>query len=359
MVPKTPRVNNPFESIPHPEEERSQIELSAAVMRQLLAKRYPAPEQALRGVHPKSHSCLKAKFHVLSGIDRSLQVGLFREPGASFDAVVRYSNADSLVRPDLKNGENGSRGMAIKIHGAGGKLLYDDGKSSQDFLMINTPQFAFTNVADYLKLQRILLKFDDNPLPFFAPLQSPPPSDPDELAEFLRVKQSFDVVTLIKQIPVANPLEVAYFGAAPFLFGSNRVMRISVVPQGPKKPQIVPDSPSDNYLREALQETMSGSEDVIFEVNVQVRNAGEEALHIEDATRFWPTEEFPEQTVATIRIPAPQSDLDSENSLGDCERHFFTPWHALPEHQPLGGINRLRRAVYLASFDHRRGSHVE
>jgi hypothetical protein len=32
----------------------------------------------------------------------------------------------------------------------------------------------------------------------------------------------------------------------------------------------------------------------------------------------------------------------------------FTPWHALPEHEPLGGINRVRRAVHesLSDFRH-------
>ena len=27
----------------------------------------------------------------------------------------------------------------------------------------------------------------------------------------------------------------------------------------------------------------------------------------------------------------------------------FSPWNALAEHRPMGGINRLRQAVYLAS----------
>jgi hypothetical protein len=26
----------------------------------------------------------------------------------------------------------------------------------------------------------------------------------------------------------------------------------------------------------------------------------------------------------------------------------FNPWHAVPAHKPLGGINRLRQAVYQA-----------
>ena len=30
------------------------------------------------------------------------------------------------------------------------------------------------------------------------------------------------------------------------------------------------------------------------------------------------------------------------------ENLSFTPWHSLPEHRPIGGINRVRKAVYLA-----------
>jgi len=346
---------NPFESIPDREEEEWQIQEIADLTVKLLEKRYLSPEKILRGVHPKSHGCLNAKFEILDGIDKSLQVGLFNEPGASYDAVIRYSNADSLVREDLRNGENGSRGMAIKILDITGKVLhYHGGRLSQDFLMINTPQFAFVNVADYLKLQQVLFQFEDNPLPFFALLQSPPPTDPAKLAEFLRVKQSFDVVTLIKKTPVANPLEVAYFGASPFLFGANRVMRVSVAPRGAKKEQRVPPNASQHYLREALQKTMAGNEDVVFDFQIQVRKAGENDLHIEDATRFWPEEEFPPQTVARLTIPAPQTGLDSPEHLEECEQLSFTPWHALAEHQPLGGINRLRKPVYYASANRRR-----
>ena len=32
-----------------------------------------------------------------------------------------------------------------------------------------------------------------------------------------------------------------------------------------------------------------------------------------------------------------------------CENLFFTPWHGLQEHQPIGGINRLKLGVYDAS----------
>ena len=28
------------------------------------------------------------------------------------------------------------------------------------------------------------------------------------------------------------------------------------------------------------------------------------------------------------------------------EHLSFTPWHSLPEHRPIGGVNRIRKTVY-------------
>ena len=36
------------------------------------------------------------------------------------------------------------------------------------------------------------------------------------------------------------------------------------------------------------------------------------------------------------------------------ENMSFNPWHSLQDHQPLGSINALRQAVYLAIADFRR-----
>lgn len=331
-------------------EEQEQIQAIAKLTLELLNKRYGDTGKFLRGVHPKSHGCVKAVFKVSDSIDDCLQVGLFAKPGASYEATVRCSNADTLVRHDLRDGKNGSRGMAIKIHDVAGDVLHDDnGKSSQDFLMINTQEFAFANVPDYLRLQQILLEFDDEPGAFFAPLKEAMPTDPEKIAEVLRIKQSFAVVSKIQSIVVGNPLEVAYFGAAPFAFGSDHVMRFSVAPRGPEKPQEIPSDRSENYLREAFQKTISGSEDVVFDFRIQVRGIGEADLHLEDATQSWSLVDFPPVTVASITIPVPQS------GEADCEGLLFTPWHALCDHEPLGSINRLRKAVYFASADQRRG----
>ena len=87
---------------------------------------------------------------------------------------------------------------------------------------------------------------------------------------------------------------------------------------------------------------------------MQSRTAGglNIADDIEKACNLWPEDKFPFTTVATLTIPL--QDFDSPERRAACEALFFTPWHGLAEHQPLGGINRMRKAVYEASSSFRR-----
>jgi len=49
--------------------------------------------------------------------------------------------------------------------------------------------------------------------------------------------------------------------------------------------------------------------------------------------------------VATIRIPS--QAFESADQMNAAETIAFNPWNALPEHQPIGGMNRARRAIYI------------
>ena len=185
--------HNVFEHIEDPDEEAAQIREIANFTRQLLDTRYPQPTRILRGVHPKSHGCVRASFEVATDIDPDLQVGVFAKPGKTYDAWIRFSNAAVRVEHDLKDGKNGSRGMAIKLLDLQDNVfLEDSGRRSQDFLMINTPMFAFANVPDYLRLTRIILENDDDPSLFFAPLKTPMPEfSADDLQ---RIGRTFQVL---------------------------------------------------------------------------------------------------------------------------------------------------------------------
>jgi catalase len=348
----------------------------------------------LRGVHPKSHGCVKAEFVVRDDIEKKYQVGLFAHPGKAYEAWIRFSNASVLREDDLQANrdgirQHGSRGMAIKIMDVKGKMLSkEDGERNQDFLMINTPEFAFANVRDYLRLDRILERdpLGADPGPYFIPAvlaQLGPPVDgePPEVTgkrKFLQsivakdpllnklsaddLKGTFasaKVAANISKQTVRNPMQVQYFGAAPFLFGEGRAMKFSVVPSVATKQEkfdpITADNPTKDYLKEALIQTMKGDQYVRFDFKIQVRSVDDDNLNIEDATTTWPNESTSYVNVARITVKAPQSP-ETEKAIEHCEKLVFSPWHSLADHQPLGGINRLRREVYSSSATHRGAS---
>ncbi|MGH8549202.1 MAG: RICIN domain-containing protein [Methylococcales bacterium] len=327
-----------------PPEEAGQIRKIVGLTLQLLQRRYSPQTMARRGVHAKDHGCVKASFTVNADIPEKYRVGVFATPGKTYGAWIRFSNATVSIDKDIDKDKNNndissSRGMAIKLLGVEGKTLLDmPGENSQDFLMINTPVFAFANVADYLDLTQIQADNKDDISKLFAP-----PLTPGRL-------KTLRIVIGIQAMPLGNPLDAQYFTASPFLFGKDTAAKFSVKPRNPENTPI-PPNPSPNYLREALKKSLdvNTGKPAVFDFMVQIRT--DDSLPIEDVTTDWKTDVAPFQNVATLTIGA--QDFDTPARIAECERLVFTPWHGLVEHQPLGGINRLRLGVYAASSKYR------
>jgi len=101
-----------------------------------------------------------------------------------------------------------------------------------------------------------------------------------------------------------------------------------------------------NFLRNALYQQLSLDRvPACFALQVQRQNAAH-YMPIEDTSVEWSEDISPFETVATVRVE-PQ-DFDTREQNLACDNLSFNPWHALPEHRPIGGINRLRKAVYEA-----------
>lgn len=359
-----------------PDGEAEQIEQIVALTRAQLKRRYTDKNaRVLRGVHPKSHGCVAATFTLSKTIPENLRVGVFAQPGHKYEAVIRFSNAAALVTADsaVKNGKinHGSRGMAIKLIDVDGvPLMPTGGPPIQDFLLINQPAFAFANVVDYLALSDILQKNNDDASRFFERVK-----DPDPKIRATTIKTAGIAGKIASPIgpldppppppapgqpptpvsfqqPPLSPLDNRYFSGSPFLFGEGRAAKFSARPVAPKE-----GSPTDvsdpDYLRHALHERLTGdaAKDVVFTFEVQVRDAAslEDTLDpdIENASFVWDEAKYPFVPVGEIRIP-PQ-EFDTPELVERCERLIFSPWHGITEHRPLGGINRLRKAVYDAS----------
>lgn len=347
-----------------PPKEHQQIQHIVELTVQQLQMRYGGGAKVLRGVHPKSHGCVSARFEILDTLpDNVPAVGLFAQPGRVFENVdVRFSNAATLIRPDSERGIHGSRGMAIKLHCVDGPVIESEpaGERTQDFLMINQPVFAFANVEDYEVLSRVLVDNKDEAGPFFAERLAVPPDKPTipsertalQTAGNIKRIQAASVAAGAFQEPPASPVDNDYFGAAPFLCGPDHVMRFKVSPVC--RSHAAPDVADENYLRNALKARVAldhADGEVKFEFKVWIRPASEiqPDVDTEDATQDWKGQEDASKYVTVAVLTIPLQDFDTPEQNQKDEQLIFTPWHSLDAHRPLGGINRLRRAVYRAS----------
>jgi hypothetical protein len=141
---------------------------------------------------------------------------------------------------------------------------------------------------------------------------------------------------------IANPLQVRYWSQTPSALGPHAV-KYSVKPHG-RQTDRKPAPGIANYLEQAMARQLLAGE-ASFDFMVQLR-VDPRKMPVEDPTIRWSERASPFRTVATIRIPA--QDFTSKARKDFSENLSFTPWHSLPDHRPLGGINRLRGAVYEA-----------
>ena len=89
----------------------------------------------------------------------------------------------------------------------------------------------------------------------------------------------------------------------------------------------------------------------MFDFSIRVRQAAT-SDDVEDASRWWTRPQ--ERIVRLGSIAIPKQSFLAQNQLYDCEHMVFNPWNCLPEHRPLGSVNRICLAVYLASRQARR-----
>lgn len=275
-----------------------------------------------RDAHVKMHCLVKAEFIVEPNLPEEFRVGVFREP-KTYHAWIRFSNSDGTIKADKSRDV---RGMAIKVMGVPGEkiLAHEKNEKTQDFILISCPTFPAENIQQFDKLAAAVNGSVLAKLRYF-------PTHWGVIAFLLRFMRKF-----------ANPLQIRYFSTTPYLFGTNAV-KYCATPLFTKSDEI-PKAPSDDYLRLAIANQLQ-SREAVFDFSVQLQTDAE-TMPIEDPRVEWPESVSPFRKVATVRVLRQDCDNDQHAAYG--ENLSFTPWHALPEHRPLGGINRARKVIYEA-----------
>ena len=306
--------------------------------------RHPVP----RGQHGKTHGCVHAELRIAGDVPEPLRHGLLSAPGV-YPALVRFSNGGRV-----DDREADAHGMAMKVFGPGPAQAGLADFAEQDFVMVDHPVFFLRNAADYAVFSRAFGRAKRSRLRAmlsFAPKASALIALAILWAGFFRShREEFRLFRAFAGHRPVSPLAPRYWSATPYRLGPHAV-RFSARPVGgqPIAPSPTPDSP--DLLRAALKAHLDAHE-ARFDFLVQ-RQTDPAAMPVEDPTVVWDEARSPWVRVAEIRIP-PQR-FDDEETMLDCERRAFSPWHTLPEHRPLGGINRVRRRVYQAMYE-KRGS---
>lgn len=287
------------------------------------------PDRMRRDAHPKQHGLVKAEFIVEAQLPRVLQHGVF-QPGKHYEAWVRFSNQNAPMQSDHKKD---IRGAAIKLMNVPGEKLPsgDDNLTSQDFVTISTPVFITRDLRQFCRLIEALVRGKLAVVLFFL-------LHPRALKNFLRSNKCF-----------YSPLEARYWSTTPYRLGPQLEVKYSLIPHS-ITPIALPSNPGPDYMHEHMVQQLQAQEHC-FDFCVQPRTLPD-IMPVEDPGKAWPEDDAPFYKVATLRIPQQVFNTPEQQALG--EHLSFTPWHSLPEHCPLGGINRGRQLIYdaLSEFRH-------
>jgi hypothetical protein len=278
---------------------------------------------AERAGNTKTYGVVRAEFTVRDDLPENLRRGVFAEP-RTYRAWVRFAGPGPGTPPDVK--DNGILSLGLKLMGVEGEKLIDDERFTQDFTGLTSPTFTTPNVHENVKLQRTL-RAGWPTLYYLNPFDS---HYRDAIMQGLysRVR--------------ANPLEAQYWSCASYLLGEGQAVHYALRPRSPVHSK-VPRRPSPNFLREAMVATLA-ERDVEFDFLIQVQT-DPYRMPIENDGVEWPERLSPFVPVATLWMP--RQRFDSPAQLAFAHNISVNPWHALPEHRPLGNQNRARKVVYV------------
>jgi len=306
-----------------------------------------------RDAHAKAHGCLMATFTVRDDLPEAMRTGVF-VPGHQYQAWIRFSNGNAELQPDY---DKDARGMAIKLMGVAGPRLLDSPADrdarTQDFLMINHPVFFNRDPAEYERFIRY--QADGSQFGYFFAGRNPLD---------WRWRELFIGGQLLGRI--RNPLYAQYYSMTSYAMGVQqdakeepkpyrRAMKYSAKSCTPPDGRVA-DVTDDDYLRRGLVEHLAQA-DGCFEFLVQLQDTKRD-MPVEDPTVRWKESQAPFVRVADIHIPAQEFDTPARNAF--CENLSLNPWHAHVDHRPLGGLNRIRKAVYeeIAVYRHAMNGHA-
>lgn len=318
-----------------PPGEAEMIRVLVEMMTERHKRSYPPGVRPMqRDFHTKAHGCVRATFTVVEDLPAEYRYGLFACTGVPFDAILRFSNGQRAVESDDMPTPHG---LAIKVLGVPSDDPDGAKERTQDFLLADFPVNLLGDVADALEFYQAEAAGKPQAY-FFSPL---PPR--------LHARR-FAIGALSSLGRVDDVLDLTYYSQTPYRLGPRQACKYIVRPAHRSRGRPPRREGDDNFLRARLVERLSAKEPVVLHFFVQ-RQLHPTRQPIEDASIEWDEREARPVHAATLELlpyDVQAVPFTSPWCQWCCERLSFNPWTALPASRPLGGINRLRKAVYDA-----------
>ena len=315
-----------------PEDERREFEALAGLMMeaQLKSRKAAKAKTVDRAFHARSIAAFEgATFAFDADLPEDLVVG-FAQPGKSYPALIRFSNAASVPQPDTSKD---FRGLAVRI------LVSDD--EQHDLLATNFPVSHARDARQFVYFAHALAGGSLSRLGGLVRLALR--FGPSETMRMLR--------NVVPGQATSRSLALeSYWSRGAMKWGTGAVRFIFRPAPGAAEPSRASDAP--NVLEAELVDRLRHG-DVRFDFLVQ-RYVDAEATPIEDTAVEWSEEKSPPVRIATLVLP--QRDLTAIDAIGErrvIDEMGFNPWNTTDDFRPLGHLNRARKAAYDASLAHR------
>ncbi len=317
------------------EAERTETErLAVDIMRAQLKARKAFGGAIDRAFHAKALLGVEraiVTFH--DTLPGDLTIG-FAKPGASYDAIVRISNAANHATPDYKPD---LRGIAVRI--------IVSGEEQHDLLATNAPVSHARNARQFVR--------------FASATAGGSVSRICGIVGLMVSEGPFETIRMLRNVGAARKRVVRsvalerYWSRGAMRWGEQAV-RFQIRPAANADPAPDPALRDPEYLgKEAVLRLKRG--DIALELCIQ-RFVDDRTTPIEDTAIAWREEDSPWVPVATILLPG--GDANSAVARAGSraiDGLSFNPWNTTDQFRPLGNLNRARKSVYDASAAHRQG----
>lgn len=268
----------------------------------------------------KTIGCVNAEFRVHDDIPEELKYGVFAKP-ASYPAKLRFANATQ--QDDSKKD---IRGLSVQLSNVEGDVLWGE-NGLQDFVLNSYPVLFVATPEDFLAFIRARQK--NRKLWFFI---NPFDAHFKSLGIALKARKKH-----------LSPLDIRYWSTVPFRLGrsTGQVVKYSIIPNSDYQTLTAVDA-GENQLQAAMKAHLQQGV-ARFHFAIQLQTDAQK-MPVEDASTEWDEAVSPFHLVATITIE--NQIFNTVEALTQCEGSHFNPWQSLPDHEPIGRMNAVRKMVY-------------